>query len=177
VSRTVISLIILAAVGLGLLAGSLAGTGGWKLYVLAAIGLIFLCALVFHFLDLRKNPGRAEGKLLPILAAGVAGIAATWASRTILGLDACVASGLVGLLAALFLPGNLAATAYAASFAGMSSSTILADLPMVFCTGVLVGVIFYLVQPVYEGFGGKLGTIAAAAVLATAFIFRILGGM
>ena len=48
---------------------------------------------------------------------------------------------------------------------------------MVFCTGVLVGVIFYLVQPVYEGFGCKLWTIAAAAVLATAFIFRILGGM
>ena len=37
--------------------------------------------------------------------------------------------------------------------------------------GALVGVIFMLALPVYQGFGGKLGTIASCAVLLTMLVF------
>ncbi|MGI6365464.1 MAG: hypothetical protein ACOX2G_06945 [Bacillota bacterium] len=176
--RTILSFLFLAGVGLALLAGSLVTAGGWVFYPLGAIGLFFCLALVLHILDLKKKPGAVKGdKLLPILATGVIGAAATWALRMALGLDACVASGLVGIVAALVLPGNLAAVAYAASFAGMSSQAVLTGLPMVLCAGILAGGIYFLVLPVYEGVGGKLGTIAAGSVLAATLIFRFFGGM
>ncbi|WP_350343327.1 hypothetical protein PRVXT_002622 [Proteinivorax tanatarense] len=90
-----------------------------------------------------------------------------------LGLNAMVGSGIVGLLAALFLPKDLAVVAYTAAFAGMSSAAVLTNYGMVILAGLLVGLIFILVQPIYNGFGGKLGTIAALAVLITMGIFSI----
>lgn len=96
---------------------------------------------------------------------------ATWYLNHELSLGAFVASGLVGVLAALLLPNELAVAAYTASFAGMSALPMLASAPMALLAGVLVGLIFLLALPVYLGFGGKLGTIAACAVVFTAALF------
>ncbi|SHK17320.1 hypothetical protein SAMN02745227_01703 [Anaerobranca californiensis DSM 14826] len=90
-----------------------------------------------------------------------------------LGLGAVVASGIVGLSVALFLPTDLSIVAYTAAFAGMSSAQVLASYPMVAFAGLLVGIIFIITQPLYQGFGGKLGTIAACAVFITARLFRL----
>ena len=59
----------------------------------------------------------------------------------------------------------------------MYSQEVLTGLPMVLCAGILSGGIYFLVLPVYEGVGGKLGTIAAGSVLAATLIFRFFGGM
>jgi hypothetical protein len=176
--RNSLSLLLLAGVGIALLGGSLMEARGWTLYALAAIAIFFSLGLAAHFVNLRKNPrGAGAGKCIPIMATAVISVAATWGLSAKLGLNTAVASGLVGIVAALVLPGKLAVVAYTASFAGMSSLAVLTGLPMVICAGVLVGGIFILVYPVYDGIGGKLGTIAAGAVLTTLLVFRLLGGM
>lgn len=176
--RNSLSLLLLAGVGIALLAGSLIEARGWTLVALAVIAAFFCLGLAAHFFALRKNPCREEAyKCIPILAVTVVSTVASWCLSAKLGLNTAVASGLIGILAALVLPGKLAAAAYAASVAGMSSLAVLTGLPMVISTGVLVGVFFILALPVYEGIGGKLGTIAAGAVLATVLIFRLLGGI
>lgn len=96
---------------------------------------------------------------------------ATYYLSVTLGLGPIVASGLVGILVSLFLKTELSIVAYTAAFAGMSSGQVLQNYPMVLLTGFLVGIIFILTQPVYQGFGGKLGTIAACSVIITVKAF------
>lgn len=102
------------------------------------------------------------------------GTALTYYLNISLELGPMVASGLVGLLAALFLPTDLAIVAYTAAFAGMSASFVLVNYYMVTLTGFFVGIIFIITQPIYQGFGGKLGTIAACSVILSVMIFSIL---
>ncbi|MTI95987.1 MAG: hypothetical protein FH749_10975 [Firmicutes bacterium] len=109
-----------------------------------------------------------------IILVSVLGAASTWYLNTQVGLGPVAASGIVGLLAAVLLTPELAVATYTASFAGMSSLAVLGSLPMVLMTGLLVGGIFIIALPVYQGFGGKLGTIAACAVLLTVFVFGLL---
>lgn len=177
-NRKVLGLLLLGGVGITLLAGSIAAASGWKLMAIIAIGLLFCLGLGAHLFSLKEDSGAEKNaKLLAIIAVAVVSAAATWGLREGLDLNACIASGLVGIVGALVLPGNLAAVAYTASFVAMSSLTVLTGLPMVLCGGIVVGCIYYLTLPIYEGIGGKLGTIAAGAVLATTFFFSALGGM
>lgn len=176
--RNILGMFLLAAVGIALLAGSFAEASGWKLIALTVIGLFFCLGLGAHFFALKRDSGTERStKLMFIMTAAVISAAATWGLREGLDLNPCVASGLVGIVGALVLPGKLAAVVYAASFVATSSLPVLSGLPMVLCAGTLVGCIYYLALPVYEGIGGKLGTIAAGAVLATTLIFSALGGM
>ncbi len=176
--RKIFGLLLLGGVGIALLAGSIAVASGWKLIAIIAIGLLFCLGLGAHLFSLKGDSGAGEdAKFLYIMAAAVVSAAATWGLREGLDLNPCVASGLVGIAGALVLPGNLAAVAYTASFVAMSSLTVFTGLPMVLCGGIVVGCIYALTFPVYEGIGGKLGTIAAGAVLATTLIFSALGGM
>ena len=113
-------------------------------------------------------------KNIKIVSVSVFGAAATWWINTQLGLGPAVASGIIGLLAALILPTDLAVATYTASFVGMSSALVLTGLPMALIAGIFVGILFALALPVYQGFGGKLGTIAAVAVLATVVLFNVI---
>ena len=174
--RNTVSLLVLAVVGMTFMVGSLAEAKGGVLVVLVVTGAFFAAGLVGHYFALKNNPVRVgSANYLPIMVTAVIAMVVTWGLSVELGLNVCVASGLVGIFAALILPGKLAAVAYAASFAGMSSSAVITGLPMVICAGLLVGGLFILATPVYEGYGGKLGTIAAGAVLVTVLIFGTLG--
>jgi hypothetical protein len=108
-----------------------------------------------------------------ILLTTVISATVTWWLNNQLGLGPVVASGMIGVLAALLLPNELAVAAYTASFAGMSALPVLASAPMALLAGVLVGLIFMVALPAYQGFGGKLGTIAACAVLLTVAVFNL----
>lgn len=176
--RKVLGLLLLAAVGVYLLAASIAAAHGWKLIALITIGLFFCLGLARHFSALRRNPLSVKAtEYLYIIIAAVVGGAATWGLKEGLGIDPYVASGLVGIAGALVLPGNLAGVVYAASFVATSALSVLTGLPMVLCAGIITGGFYCLTLPILEGIGGKLGTIAAGAVLATGLIFRALGGM
>ena len=91
-----------------------------------------------------------------------------------LGHGAVVGSVAVGLVAGLLAPPALggagdtvAAAAFAGSFVGMVSETRLSSLALVGVAGLLSGLVFVGVAPVFAGSGGKLGTIAFTACLLT----------
>ncbi|SET11269.1 hypothetical protein [Anaerobranca gottschalkii] len=114
-----------------------------------------------------------NNKNLQIVLTAILAIIMTYYLSITLGLGPVVASGIVGLSVALFLPTDLSIVAYTAAFAGMSSAAVLQTYPMAVLAGVLVGIIFIITQPLYQGFGGKLGTIAACAVFITARLFSL----
>lgn len=178
---------ILQLVGLGLLIGTgvllyvqsvltAADIGGCLILLITAP--LFLYGVYRHVRKL-FTPGTSERVIvsarqdLQIVFCSMGAIALTYALSVTVGLGAVVASGIVGLLASLFLPREMAVVAYTAAFAGMSSSTVLVDYWMVLCAGLLVGIVYVLTKPYYQGVGGRLGTIAAAAVLLTQLLFRL----
>ncbi|CCQ96216.1 conserved membrane hypothetical protein [[Clostridium] ultunense Esp] len=108
-----------------------------------------------------------------VLIAALVGTVATYFLNVTLNINPMAASGLVGLVSFFLLPKDLALVTYTASFAGMSSSAILTNYLMAILAGLLVGIIFMLVQAVFNGYGGKLGTIAALSVLITLGIFKL----
>ncbi len=88
----------------------------------------------------------------------VMGAIMTYALSLLFGIHAVTASALVGLLAHVFLKRHEVAI-YCGSFAGMTSVMLIRPLEFVL-VAVLAGLVFVLLKPVYQGFGGKLGTIA-----------------
>lgn len=83
-----------------------------------------------------------------------------------LGQGAVVASGLVGIYGAVVLK-PYAVPLFCGSFVGMASPGLL-DHQGVLLAGVIAGIIFILGKHVFNGFGGKLGTIAFAGCIIVA---------
>lgn len=79
---------------------------------------------------------------------------------------AVVASGLIGIFGAAFLK-PYAVPLFCGSFVGMASPGLL-DHTGVLLAGVMAGIIFILGKHVFNGFGGKLGTIAFAGCIIAA---------
>ncbi|MFU8786265.1 MAG: hypothetical protein ACNA7U_03380 [Candidatus Izemoplasmataceae bacterium] len=79
-----------------------------------------------------------------------------------------LSSGLIGILAALFVKKYQVAL-YCGSFVGMSSPLLLGIYPFILAS-LLAGLIYILVKDVFNGYGGKLGTIALSGALITSLI-------
>lgn len=77
------------------------------------------------------------------------------------------ASGAVGLLASRILKDKGSLAAYTGVFVGMTSAAVIADVWLVGLAGLLAGMLYETMEGVWEGIGGRLGTIAAAAVILT----------
>jgi hypothetical protein len=90
------------------------------------------------------------------------------------GLGAIVSNGMVGLTAALLLPGPLAGIAYTASFVGMSSTAVLPSMFWAFTGGAILSLVVLGTTEVYAGIGGKGGTTAALSTLITKAIIGLL---
>ncbi len=99
----------------------------------------------------------------------------TWFINHQMGYGAVVANGLVGVIAAMILPGYLAGVTYTASFVGMSSTVVIPSLLVASLGGLIVGVVFLATTEVYVGIGGKGGTTAALASIITRTIVSIFG--
>jgi len=85
-----------------------------------------------------------------------------------------LASSIVGLAGGLILPAvfpqigpTLAVVAFCASFAGMASKARFPNFWHMLIVALFAGIIFVFSTPTLGGAGGKLGTIAFSAVLAT----------
>ena len=94
--------------------------------------------------------------------------AATWALTTHCGLGSVASSSMVGLAAGVVLPSPLATAAFCGTFAGMSSRAV---APRAADAAVLGGAAAALLVALdatrlLKGVGGRLGTVAALAVLA-----------
>ncbi len=85
-----------------------------------------------------------------------------------LGIGPVLGSGIIGMLAVIFIK-PLAVPAFCGSFVGMSSPELME--PLVFLgASIAVSVIFVLCKDVFNGYGGKLGTMALSSALIVSFI-------
>ncbi|ELZ50631.1 hypothetical protein C464_02023 [Halorubrum coriense DSM 10284] len=113
-----------------------------------------------------------------IVAAAVAAHA-TFAVSVRLGRGPVVGSAVVGLIAGVVCPPLLAggdavaAVAFCASFVGMTAPERIPTPGAMLLAGGAAGVAFVGSAPYFVGFGGKLGTIAFAACLATAGLLSL----
>ncbi|SCY49923.1 hypothetical protein [Alkaliphilus peptidifermentans] len=119
---------------------------------------------------MRLDKGKAH-----IMLCAFIGVTATWFMNHQMGYGAIVSNGIIGVLAAILLPGPLAGATYAASFVGMSSMAVIPSLMGAAVGGIVVGLILALTAEIYAGIGGKGGTTAALAVLITKTIMGFFG--
>lgn len=118
---------------------------------------------------------RIDEKKLYILICALIGVTFTWFLNHQMGYGAIVANGLIGVIAAIILPGHLAGITYTASFVGMSSIVIIPSLLGAVLGGLIVGMILLTTSEIYAGIGGKGGTTAALASIITKTIVNIFG--
>ncbi|MDO5689553.1 MAG: hypothetical protein Q4G61_04845 [Tissierellia bacterium] len=111
---------------------------------------------------------------LSVLCCSFIGVTATWFINHEIGYGAVVANGLVGVMAAIFLPNELAGVTYTSSFVGMSSLAVIPTFWAAALGSLIVGIIFLASAKIYVGIGGKGGTTAALSTIITRAILRIL---
>ena len=80
----------------------------------------------------------------------------------------------MGLLGAQVLKGRDQLVMYMGAFVGMSSALRFPTLAPLVAAGLLAGVLFELTDECWVGVGGRLGTIAAAAVVV---VLALIGGI
>ncbi len=89
-----------------------------------------------------------------------------------LGLNAVLASSLLGLSGALLLP-KRAVAIYCGSFAGMAAPAAFETLASVALSGALAGVVYASCKPCFTGIGGRLGAAAYAGSLGSSLILGV----
>jgi hypothetical protein len=118
-----------------------------------------------------------------IILYSIAGVVATFVLNHRYGHGPVLASSFIGILAGVLLPSlhgaelgsTLAVMVFCASFAGMSDRTRLPNEGAACIAGLVCGLVFIHSTPYLGGAGGKLGTIAFAAVIAYSGVDRLVG--
>ncbi len=149
----------------------------YKVEILLIFGIFFAISLADYY---RRMQGVAMNivfnrRHLYMLLCALLSVMLTWFINHEMGYGAVIANGLVGVMAATFLPGDLAGVTYTSSFVGISSLTVLPDLGAAALGGIVVGLIIVSTAEIYAGFGGKGGTTAALSTQIARAILRILG--
>ncbi len=109
-----------------------------------------------------------ETPALTVLAI-VTGALTTFILANAVGLGPVVGASLVGAIGAL-IARNKAAAVYCGAFVGMVSQDCLYASTHVTLAALLAAAVFLLAAPVFNGFGGKLGTIAFIGCVAMAWL-------
>lgn len=112
-------------------------------------------------------------KNLYILICSFVGVTLTWFINHEMEYGAVIANGLVGVMAATFLPNDLAGITYTSSFVGMSSLQIIPTLSAAILGSLIVSLVFISTAEIYAGIGGKGGTTAALSTIITKAILKI----
>ncbi len=163
------------ATGTGLIAFTLLEANPPLILPIALLALGYFSGLSQHVAECSGAARMSKTMFLATVAATTGAAAATWLINHELGYGALVASGLIGVIAGVTLPTNLAGAAYVGSFVGMSAATVLPTLGVVLLCGAVAGLITATTTPIFGGIGGKGGTTAAAAVLITATLIFTVG--
>lgn len=95
------------------------------------------------------------------------GVNLTWFINHRMGYGAVIANGLVGLMAAIFLPNDLAGITYTSSFVGMSSLAVIPSMAAASLGSLIVWLVLQTTADIYAGIGGKGGTTAALSTIIT----------
>ena len=137
-------------------------------------GLIYLSLVTFIFIVAPKRCAIGDWrKILPSALISALGAVATFALANHLDLGPLVASAIVGLVGTFFLAEDDQLKIYLGAFVGMTSVARFPSLGLVVVAGLVGGVLWQVLNETWNGVGGRLGTIAAAAVLV---VVLTLGG-
>ena len=146
----------------------------YKTEVLVIFGCFFAISLIDHFRKIRESGECVVNKKrLSILICSFIGVTLTWFINHEMGYGPVIANGLVGVMAAIFLPNNLAGITYTSSFVGMSSLAVVPSMAAAILGSLIVGLILLITQEIYAGIGGKGGTTAALSTIITKTIVKI----
>lgn len=118
---------------------------------------------------------KIDRRKLYILCCAFIGVTFTWFLNHKMGYGPIVANGLIGVIAAILLPGPLAGILYTASFVGMSSTAIIPSILGASLGGLVVGIVLLTTTEIYAGIGGKGGTTAALSSIITKIIIGFFG--
>lgn len=111
-------------------------------------------------------------KTLYTFICSIMGVTLTWFINHKIGYGAIIANGLVGVMAATFLPNDLAGITYTSSFIGMSSLSVIPSMIGAILGGLIVSLVFLATAEIYVGIGGKGGTTAALSTIITKTIIN-----
>jgi hypothetical protein len=138
---------------------------GGIISVLVLLGAII--AIFHEAKQLAKNRGSGYSAdwIFQGLAVITGGLAA-YALAHEVSLGPVIAASLVGLFSSLIWP-ETSIAAYCGAFVGMTSEFLLFNYLEVALAGLIAGVVFVLAINVFNGFGGKLGTIALVGTALT----------
>nr|WP_300001931.1 hypothetical protein [Tissierella sp.] len=147
----------------------------YKTEILIIFGCFYAISLVDHFKTVVEIDGKAkiDKHNFYILLCCFIGVTLTWYINHKMGYGAVIANGLVGVMAAIFLPNDLAGITYTSSFIGMSSLAVVPNIASAILASIIVGMILLTTVEIYAGIGGKGGTTAALSTIITKAIIRI----
>lgn len=99
----------------------------------------------------------------------VGGTITSFTFNNYLGMGSVVATGLVGTIAAIMIPGY-SVPIYCGAIVGMASCVLFASFPHLVLLGIIAGLVFVLTKNAFNGFGGKLGAIAITGCILTSML-------
>lgn len=174
--KRVFGLLAFIATGGGLILSTLINEENfYKTEILVIFGAFFAISLVEHF----KNVIEKEDKVIInkrriyIMLCSFIGVTFTWFINHKMGYGAVIANGLVGVMAATFLPNDLAGITYTTSFVGMSSLAVIPTMAAATLGSLIVGLVFLTTAEIYAGIGGKGGTTAALSTIILKTVIKI----
>lgn len=175
-SAKILGLIAFIATGGGLIFSTVANEESfYKIEILIIFGIFFAISLVDYYRKMGKGSTKVtfNKRSLYILLCSFIGATFTWFINHEMGYGAIIANGLVGVMAATFLPNDLAGLTYTSSFVGMSSLLVIPSIGAAALGGLIVGIVMLITAEIYVGIGGKGGTTAALSTIITRTILRI----
>lgn len=166
----VIGFVILSI--MALLLGGFASYEAWTLQPVGGVVMtLILLGLLFEIVRESKEIRKVKSdsvftqKNLFIFISVFVGTLVNYALRVSIGLNTVVATGLVMVVAAIVLP-SYGVPISCGAFAGMASPALLNYGQMAIAAAV-AGVVYVLALSAFNGFGGKLGTIAFTGCIIT----------
>lgn len=147
----------------------------YKTEIAIIFGCFFAVSLLDHYNQLIKSEDKFKlnKRASHMLICSFVGATLTWFINHKMGYGPVIANGLVGVMAAIFLPNSLAGITYTSSFIGMSSLLMIPSIGSAALASVIVGLILIITMEIYAGIGGKGGTTAALATIITKIITNI----
>lgn len=136
-----------------------------------AVAVVIVGFLYSMVLESRKLIDTDEGAMGPMLCIKsfvcvILGASIAFTLKVDLGLGAVLAASLVSLLAAILVPAYGVPIALG-GFVGMTSSRLLVSHLELSYAAAIAGVVYLCTDRVFNGFGGKLGTIAFVGTFIT----------
>ncbi len=175
-TTSLLGLIAFIATGGGLIVSTAINEKNFhKTEILIIFGCLFAISLADRFRKIIKKDDKRKinKRNISILVCSFVGVIITWFINHKMGYGAIVANGLVGVMAAIFLPRDLAGITYTSSFVGMSSLEVIPSMTAAILASLIVGIILLTTREIYAGIGGKGGTTAALSTIITKTIIRI----